>query len=240
MIYKITILVILALCSQVAIAKHPTSFGQAKSLAKKLYVQQPTSFYCQCDINKIGRKLTPTASSCGYIPRVPITKKGKDNARTTRIEWEHIVSAWAFGHQRKCWQIGGRKNCSKNDKIFKKMEADLHNLVPAIGELNADRSNFRFAMIPGEYRKYGQCDFEVNFKGRKAEPPRAVQGNIARINFYMRDQYQLKLSKSQTQLFNAWATLDPVDMWECRRDGLITGIQGNNNQYVSKHCIPLK
>ena len=41
------------------------------------------------------------------------------------------------------WKDGGRKACSK-DPIFNKMEADMHNLVPAIGELNADRSNFRY------------------------------------------------------------------------------------------------
>ena len=27
------------------------------------------------------------------------------------------------------------------------MEADMHNLVPAIGELNADRSNYKFAAL---------------------------------------------------------------------------------------------
>ncbi|MDO6469820.1 endonuclease [Neptunomonas phycophila] len=51
------------------------------------------------------------------------------------------------------------------------MVTDLHNLVPSVGELNGDRSNFRFGMIPNEPRAYGQCDFEVNFKNRRAEPP---------------------------------------------------------------------
>ena len=39
------------------------------------------------------------------------------------------------------------------------MEADLHNLVPAIGEINGDRSNFTFEHIDGEERVYGACDF---------------------------------------------------------------------------------
>jgi len=72
------------------------------------------------------------------------------------------------------------------------MVSDLHNLVPSVGELNGDRSNLRFGMIPNEPRSYGLCDFEVDFKDRRAEPPVNRQGDIARIYFYMRDQYGLR------------------------------------------------
>jgi deoxyribonuclease I len=223
---------------QSSIADHPKSFRSAKTTANKIYQTHLKTFYCGCDLKPIGRKnkLTPDMKACGYKPRVSITRKGNPNQRAKRIEWEHVFSAWSFGNQRQCWKKGGRKNCSKNDPIFKQMESDLHNLTPAIGELNGDRSNFRFAMLPGEPRKYGTCDFEVDFKSRKTEPPENIRGDIARINFYMRDQYQLILSKSQTQLFTAWGKQDPVSKWECRRDGLITGVQGNSNPYVSNQC----
>ncbi|MBT5230789.1 MAG: deoxyribonuclease I [Methylococcales bacterium] len=220
-------------------AEHPKSFSSAKSTANKLYQTHLKTFYCNCDLKPNARKrnkLEPRFKFCGYEARVPITKKGKNNARAKRIEWEHVMPAWVFGHQRGCWQSGGRKNCSKSDRVFKLMESDLHNLVPAVGELNGDRSNFRFAMVPGEPRKYGACDFEVDFKGRKAEPPEGIRGDISRIYFYMAKKYKLKLSKSQKQLFNAWDKLDPVSPWECRRDGLITGSQGNSNSYVSEKC----
>ncbi|MBE8167654.1 MAG: hypothetical protein HAW66_04755 [Shewanella sp.] len=46
----------------------------------------------------------------------------------------------------------------------------MNNLTPAVGELNADRSNYNFATIAGEKRAYGQCDFEVDFKSDTAEP----------------------------------------------------------------------
>ena len=36
-----------------------------------------------------------------------------------------------FGKHLPCWQDGGRKACEK-DPVFSKMEADMHNLVPAI------------------------------------------------------------------------------------------------------------
>ena len=49
--------------------------------------------------------------------------------------------------------------------------------------LTALRSNYSFAMIPGEKRKFGKCDMEI--EGRKAEPPPDKRGHIARTYFYM-------------------------------------------------------
>ncbi|WP_411020426.1 endonuclease, partial [Salmonella sp. ZJLS19Sal_0228] len=80
-----------------------------------------------CDIQWQGKKGTPDLKGCGYQVR-------KQEKRASRIEWEHVVPAWQFGHQLQCWQQGGRKQCSRHDTAFKRMEADLHNLTPAIGE----------------------------------------------------------------------------------------------------------
>jgi deoxyribonuclease-1 len=113
------------------------------------------------------------------------------------------------------------------------MEADLHNLRPAIGEINGDRSNFRFATLEGEERRYGSCDFEVDFKGRKAEPRPEIRGDIARTYFYMRDQYGLTLSRQQTQLLVAWNRQDPVGEQERTISHRTAAIQGNANHYVT-------
>ncbi len=214
-----------------AVAEHPTSFSKAKKLAATHYKGHEVTFYCGCDYGYEGKKLVPDADSCGYTPRVPVTRSGKPNARATRIEWEHVMPAWVFGHQRQCWQEGGRKACKK-DPVFNKMEADLHNLVPAIGELNGDRSNYKFSMIPGEPRAYGACDFEIDFKGKLAEPTESIRGDIARIYFYMRDQYGIKLSKQQTQLLQAWSNADPVSNIERARNERIKAIQGNGNSWI--------
>lgn len=222
---------IAALFSAPAQAEHPASFSEAKRLAEQIYKGHEVTFYCGCAYTYQGKKLIPDSSSCGYIPRIPVTKKGKPNARAIRIEWEHVMPAWVFGHQRQCWQKGGRDAC-KNDTVFARMESDLHNLTPAIGELNGDRSNFKFSMIPGEPRAYGKCDFEVNFKSATAEPPENVRGDIARIYFYMRDQYQIRLSAQQTELMDFWSKADPVDSWEIERNRRIQMIQGNGNPYV--------
>jgi len=212
-----------------AFAADPLSFGRAKTQLKKIYKAAPESFYCGCDIKWLSKKkLVPVWNSCGFKPR-------KQHKRASRIEWEHVVSAWEFGHQLQCWQNGGRKACKKVT-AFKAMEGDLHNLVPAIGEVNGDRSNFRFNMISGEKRVYGQCDAEVYFKGRVFEPAPNVRGDIARTYFYFSQQYGLKISKKQRQLFTAWNKLDPVDASECLIHDKKARVQGNVNPFVENNC----
>ncbi len=66
---------------------------------------------------------------------------------------------------------------------FRYMEADLHNLQPAIGEVNGLRSNYSMAMIPGEKREFGKCDVEI--EGSKVEPRPDIRGDIARTYMYM-------------------------------------------------------
>ena len=214
-----------------ASSSHPTSFSQAKRLAKEIYSSQlpHTSFYCGCDIKIEGKKWNPDLQSCGYQVR-------KQQKRASRIEWEHVVPAWELGHQRQCWQDGGRKNCGKNDKKFRKMEADLHNLVPAVGEVNGDRSNYRFSQWNATPQQYGQCAMVVDFKSRKVEPPSYTRGRIARTYLYMQYAYGLKIAKSQLKLFKAWDKTYPVDTIECKRDQAIAKTQGNHNPYVKDRC----
>jgi len=213
------------------------TFSQAKSKLKSIYKIQPESFYCGCGIKwQSKKKLIPVIESCGYKPRNEYTKKGNINKRAKRIEWEHVVPAWEFGHQLQCWQKGKRKYCAKNSQVFKNMEGDLHNLVPAIGEVNADRSNFKYGLIDKEVRVYGKCDAEVNFKKRIFEPAPNVRGNIARTYFYFENQYGLKISKKKKQLYNAWDKLDPVDKDECNVHSQKSKIQGNKNPFVASQC----
>ncbi len=212
-------------------AQHPSSFRSAKKIAQKIYSQSlpMSSFYCGCDIEVIGKQWKPNLDSCGYQVR-------KQIPRANRIEWEHVVPAWEFGHQLQCWQNGGRKNCGRTSAEFKKMEADLHNLTPAVGEVNGDRSNYRFSEWNGEATQYGQCAMVVDFKGRKVQPPKQSRGAIARTYFYMQQTYGLAISASQKRLFNAWDKTYPVDKVECLRDKLISENQGNHNNFVLIQC----
>ncbi len=218
---------LLMLClSHVPLAAEPTSFRQAKVIAQAIYAPQSNSFYCDCPIKWQGKKGLPDLAACDYSVR-------KNANRANRIEWEHVMPAHHFGHQRQCWQEGGRKNCIKTDAVFKKMEADLYNLKPAIGEVNGDRSNYQFAVLPSTTPQHGACPIKVDFKQRSVEPAAAIRGDIARIYFYMADKYNLKLSRQQQQLFLAWHRQDPADQKEQALNQQIANDMGHDNPFVS-------
>lgn len=199
------------------------SFRTAKKiLMKSVHYDHKVTFYAGCGYTN---KKRIKWQSCGLGYR-------KNQKRAARLEWEHIMPAWEFGHQMQCWQKGGRKACRKVP-AFKRMEADMMNLRPAVGELNGDRSNFRYGMISGERRLYGPgVDFEVDFKARVAEPAPKTRGDIARTYFYMAKEYNVKIGRKQMQLFKAWNKQDPVDAWELKRMCRIARIQGNENTFV--------
>lgn len=203
-------LFLIALLSSFAVFAKPIkvedidNFSEAKTYLRQTLPKDATSLYCGCDIKRNGKKLEPDLASCGYEARNPTLKNGEPNPRVHRIEWEHIVSAWEFGHQLQCWQDGGRKNCMKTSEQFRKMEADIHNLAPAIGEVNGDRSNFKFAMLPHIPTSYGQCEMKVDFKNKLVEPPKRARKRIAEAYFYMEKTYGVKISDKQRKLYSAW------------------------------------
>ena len=214
------------------------SFSAAKRVLPGIYQQLDKEFgntstiYCGCDISykKSGKKVrwSVDLDSCGYKVR-------KNKERASRIEVEHVMSAWEFGHQLKCWRDGGRKNCG-DEKQFDLMEGDLHNLYPAIGEVNGDRGNFQFSDWNGKPSKYGKCQMVVDFKGKRAQPPVEARGPIARAHLYMADQYKIRLADQQKKLYLAWDKMYPATKMECRRNELITREQGNDNPYVTASC----
>lgn len=202
------------------------SFSKAKKLLAKIYQDEhQQTFYCGCDYHNQGKKLIPDLNSCGYQVR-------KQQKRANRIEWEHIVPAWHFGHQMQCWQDGGRKACKKVTK-FKQMEGDMHNLVPAIGEVNGDRSNYGFSEWNGLPTQYGQCEMLVDFKARKVQPPLQSRGAIARSYLYMQQRYNFKLSKQDQKLYQAWNKRFPSTRWECKKNDKVKALQGNSNPFIT-------
>ncbi|WP_242634362.1 endonuclease [Marinobacter salicampi] len=229
---RFVLLIILGFTLSSAASAEITSFRFAKELLRSYVYFDRTegdkgTFYCGCNWRWQGASGgVPDLSSCNYTTRA-------QEHRSSRTEWEHVVPAWVVGHQRQCWQKGGRSNCRASDPVFGRMEADPHNLVPTIGETNADRSNYGFGMIDGEPRVYGQCDFEVDFKARVAEPRPEVRGQIARIYFYMHDRYGLRMSRQDQQLYLAWDRQHPVSAWELERDRRIARIAGNHNPFVT-------
>lgn len=214
------LLCLLILLPAIAFAE-PATFAQAKRALAAIYADHPVTFYCGCTFNESGID----SASCGLVPR-------RQPERASRVEWEHVVPAHVLGGDLPCWQEGGRGAC-RSDPLFREMESDMHNLVPAVGELNGDRSNFRYGIILGEPRQYGACDFEVDFSARVAEPKPEIRGDIARTYFYMADRYGLELSPLQQALFRHWANLDPLDDWERERADRVERVQGRVNRFVN-------
>lgn len=230
---RIIVALALSLLSSLpAFATPPATFTEAKIVAKqKVYLDQADSdmgeLYCGCKwtwVGKSGGRID--ADSCGLKTR-------KQETRAERTEWEHIVPAWTFGHQRQCWQNGGREHCVDDDPVFRAMEADLFNLYPSVGEVNGDRSNFNYGMASGVAPQYGQCKTKVDFGQRAAEPRDEAKGLVARTTFYMFDRYELNMSRQQQQLLMAWDKQYPVTAWETERNKRIAAIMGHANPFVT-------
>jgi deoxyribonuclease-1 len=216
----------------------PENFRQAKiELKNKVYYDQAFNgalgtTYCGCNWRWVGESGGRTdLASCGYKIRSP--QSDQMTKRAERTEWEHVVTAHTLGKQRQCWQKGGRTNCNRTDSIFNAMEANMHNLTPIIGEVNADRSNFNLGMVSGGNNMYGQCASKTDFKSRTFEPRDEAKGMTARIHFYMHDRYNLSMSKQQQQLFMAWNKQFPVTKWERERDRRIAKVMGHSNPFVT-------
>jgi len=70
----------------------------------------------------------------------------------------------------------------------------MHNLFPAVGELNADRKNFRFDFEIEKSGQYGACEFNVLFKQKRARVKKNLRGVIARDYLYFHKKHKMKLS----------------------------------------------
>lgn len=192
------------------------SFAQSKKILQEIYTNNQVTFYCGCAYTYENQGNMIERNSCGYVPRNPHTKKGDINERARRIEWEHVMPAENFGKHLPCWREGGRKACQK-DPTFQKMEADMMNLVPAIGELNGDRSNYRYGADKPQIGQYGKCEFQVDFKNKRAYVRDDIKGDIARIYFYMSKTYNIYLSKQERAMMAAWDKIDPISKWEIEK-----------------------
>ncbi len=216
------------------------NFSQAKKLLNSKVFNTPASkvtLYCGATYNR--NKID--------IPQGFDTSQ--HTKRAERLEWEHVVPAENFGRAFKEWREGspqcvdnkgrpvkGRKCAELVNPEFKHMHADLHNLFPAIGSVNAARSNFNFAELPSTPSSFGTCDFRVS--GKRAEPPERARGVVARVYKYMDAAYpDYNMGTPQRRLMDAWDNMYPVTLWECQSSKKKEQIQGNPNPFVKEKCI---
>lgn len=210
-------------------------YMEANSTLRQVYKALPErTLYCGCPFDPM-RKRAPI-QGCSY-------SSGDDQDTYYKVHWEHVVPAARLGRNRQCWighpckrkdgkPYGGRSCCRKIDPMFRAMEADMHNLRPAIGDINIRRQDYSFGEIPGEKREFGRCDMEISSETDTAEPAPEIRGIIARTYLYMNDAYELQLRPEEIRLFLTWHRKYPPNSLERERDTLIRKLQGNSNPYI--------
>ena len=134
-------------------------------------------------------------------------------------------------------RLSGRACCERVDPTFETAHNDLHNLVPAVGAINGQRSDFNWGMVSGG-TGFGACAIRIDPGTRRVQPPPAVRGDIARTMQYMSATYGFRLSRQDRQLYAAWSAADPPDAWEIERDRRIEGLQGRGNRFVEDYGRP--
>ncbi len=192
------------------------SFSKGKKhLERQVYYDHRVTIYCGAEFDNKKNVKFPVGFE---------TQKYKKRAK--RIEWEHVVPAENFGRTFTEWREGdpqcinrkgkrfkGRNCASKVNTEYRLMQSDMYNLYPAIGAVNAARSNYNFTILPDSLPSFGSCDMRI--KNRKAQPPKEARGRIARTYMYMDKFYpRYSMSRQQKQLMSAWAStlirIDPL------------------------------
>lgn len=205
-------------------------------LRTKIWNQNRETIYCGAAYNEKGEIILPD----GF-------KTPSHSSRSSKIEWEHAVPVENFGRAFKEWREGdpvcvskgkaykGRKCASKASAEFRDMEADMYNLFPSIGSVNAVRGNRRYSELPDIEPSFGSCAAKA--QGKLFEPPDRAKGQVARAALYMDKRYsKFRLSAPQKKLFSAWSKRFPPNKNECERARQIRKIQKTENIFISEAC----
>lgn len=212
------------------------SFRQAKAWLETVYHDRRTTLYCGARFTEQKRLRLPA----GFA-----TASGR---RPERMTWEHAVPVEHFGRTFAAWNgdpacvrrdgtpFRGRKCARKVSREFRLMEADMHNLFPAVDAVNSARGNRAFAELPEAAPAFGTCPAKIS--GTRFEPPDAAKGEVARAALYMAATYprRYRPDPEQRRLFEAWDAAYPPTPWECQRARRIERLQRNANAFVNARC----
>ncbi|MEE9346468.1 MAG: endonuclease [Methylococcales bacterium] len=159
-----------------------------------------------------------------------------DGGYHKEVNIEHVFPmSWVM----KGLRCGDRNQCRRNSERFRFIESDMHNMYPALSEVNKVRSAMAFGIIKGEkhlqFDSVSNCDFEVDFRKRRVEPAPASRGEIARAMLYMDDTYsELELFKRQRDMLIEWHKADRPSKLEKKRNDIIEQLQGTRNRWIDR------
>jgi deoxyribonuclease-1 len=204
----------------------------SKKELKKIYWEgdHNRTIHCGCSFDKI-QQLAPQICAHGL-------NSGKRLEERKILGWIHAVPVAFFAKPLKCWnetlcrqgrQSGdnGARCCNVLSQKFKKREADMHNLFPAISP--SDPEKMEPSPVFGGMEEYRFCSDESK---PVLSPRPGVRGDIARAYFYMSRQYKFAIPEDLENRMRQWHFEDPPDTWEEERNSLIEIVQGNRNPFI--------
>ena len=217
-----------------------TSFVHAlRTSLHKVYFDQRFTFYCGAYFDMDEKISLPK----GFT--IPEYYKMK----AKHVEWDHVVPTERFGRNFKEW-IDGSPKCVSTDgtpyygkkcvlhvnKEYQYMQADMYNLAPSMGVVNAAKRDYEFTMFSKKYKNmFGSCDLVV--KHKQVQPPQRARGPIARTFLYMDLVYpKFSMGEDERKFMIKWDEMYPVDKYECMRNTRIREIQGNTNPILRERC----
>ncbi len=153
------------------------------------------------------------------------------------LDVEHVYPASWMGTHLGCGNRAACRAHATHGTRFNHMEADLHNLFPAMAGLNRTRSDNSFGIIAGKARSLLACDFESDSANDITEPRPGARGDIARAIFYMHSEYQLPIDATLLPLLQGWNHDDPPDTYEIWRNDTISRLQGTRNQFIDNSAL---
>lgn len=130
-------------------------------------------------------------------------------------------------------QCGTKRQCLRSDARYTEIISDLHNIVPSNSYFEFKRKGARFGDLD-ESIEANECG--IRKKLHIIEPPDDLKGDIARILFYMRANYELPLDVHITQL-KLWHESDPPSEEEIARNKIVSEHQGNENEFISNPSL---
>jgi len=174
---------------------------------------------------------------CGL--RFKVDPSEPEERPTTWLSLEH---AYAADWMADVFGCANRTECRRHPDPAKKArfnhaEGDLHNLFPAVKNLNSARGKRLFGEIPGAGAreltigdKTFTCDFQL--EGNLVEPRRVAKGNLARGILYMCAEYGFPVDPDMLVVLKKWNKSDKPTVFERKRNDLIAQVQGTRNKFI--------
>lgn len=166
-----------------------------------------------------------------------------------KIEWEHIMPASKLLDDLQECKIGYEQNkekyqnkrdyCQRNNAMYQKRISDLHNLVPAIAQINRDRKDIAYSektKISANDKKNINAFNDLRkcgYRHGNVFLPRAdARGWIARTFLYMEKMYGVSLDKMEKKQYENWARRYHPSQKEVKIRQLINSVMGAKNKEV--------